>query len=340
VTTRSSSRWGGVLALLLTLLAAPSVMLAAPGDAVPTPSLVSGRSLSDPESLLPADVLARVELVRANVELLRRFMGKPSAPAALLRVEGAQPHECESQARNLRVRANRLAFEQLRISRREPVPKTGMTRPADMFGTIDDALEAVLLVKQEFGIGTAVAEELRPETTTASEVFNATVAAGNEINNLLREGTSPTDVFQLVTEAVHIATTLHTAVPNGPDLPPEPTFEPDKTPEEVYLLMQSCLALVRELDRMASEEMLEFELSRDSVTRATPNDSGDLAALIVEELATLHARSANAKKPARAHYSGERFPAHTYQRSRYLKMILSDLAAANAGAMTKSPAGE
>jgi hypothetical protein len=108
----------------------------------------------------------------------------------------------------------------------------------------------------------------------------------------------------------------------------------------VYRLMQSCLALVRELDRMASEEMLEFELSRESVTRATPNDSGDLAALIVEELATLHARSANAKKPARAYYAGERFPAHTYQRARYLKMILSDLAAANAGAMTKSPAGE
>lgn len=321
---------------LVAIQLAPTAAPGAPSEGVAIPPPVSGRSLSDPESILPADVLARVELVRANVELLRRFMGRPEAPAALLRVEGAQPHESESQARNLQVRANRLAFERLRISRREPVHKIGKTRPADMFGAIDEALEAVLLVKQDFGIETAVAEEPRPETTTASEVFNATVAAGNEINNLLREGTSPTDVFQLVTAAVHIATTLHAAVPNGPNLPPEPTFEPNKTPEEVYLLLQNCLALVRGLDRMAGEEMLEFELSRESVTRATPNDSGDLAALIVEELATLHSRSDNAKKPARAHYAGERFPAHSYQRAGFLKMILSDLAEANAGAMTKS----
>jgi hypothetical protein len=336
VRTRWVSRSCGVLALLLTLLTAPKVTPAAPGDAAPTPPPVSGRRLSDRESLLAADVLARVELVRSNVELLRRFMGKPQAPAALLRVEGAQPHESESQARNLQVRANRLAFEQVRVTLREPVFRPGATTPADMFEAVDGALEAVLLVKQDFGIGTAVAEEPRAETTTASEVFNATVAAGNEINNLLREGTSPTDVFQLVTAAVHVASTLHTAVPNGPDLPPEPTFEPNKTPEEVYLLLQNCLVLIRELNRLAGEEMLEFELSREIVAGTTPNDSGDLAALIVEELATLHSRSANARKPARAHYAGERFPAHSYQRASFLKMILADLVAASPDAMTKT----
>ncbi len=338
--TRLGSRRCGGLALFLTLVTAPMVTLAAPGDAAPTPPPVSGRRLSDRESLLPADVLARVELVRSNVELLRRFMGKPEAPAALLRVEGAQSHECESQARNLQVRANRLAFEQVRVTRREPVSRPGATAPADMFEEVDDALEAVLLVKQDFGIGTAVAEEPRAETTTASEVFNSIVSAGNEINNLLREGTSPTDVFQLVTSAVHIATTLHTAVPNGPDLPPEPAFEPNKTPEEVYLLLQDCLVLVRELNRVDGEEMLEFEVSREIVAEATPNDSGDLAALIVEELATLHSRSANARKPARAHYAGERFPAHSYRRASFLKMILADLVAASPDAMTKSLDGE
>ena len=73
VGTRSKPRTWAALAPLLTLALTPCVGLSAPNDVAPTPPPVSGRPLSDPESILPADVLARVALVRANVELLRRF---------------------------------------------------------------------------------------------------------------------------------------------------------------------------------------------------------------------------------------------------------------------------
>ena len=211
-----------------------------------TPPPVSERRLSDPASILPADVLARVELLRANVELLRSYMGKPPAPVALLRVEGAQPREVYSQALNLQLRANRLAFEQVRVVRSESIPIKGVARPADVFAVVNAALAAILLVKRDFGIDAAVAEEIRPESTTPSEVLNATIIAGSQINNLLQRRTSPSDVFQLVTAVVLSAATLHSTIPGGPNLPAEPPFKPNKMPADVYLRIQSCFALIRE----------------------------------------------------------------------------------------------
>ncbi len=41
-----------------------------------TPPPISGRNLAEPGTILPADVLARVELISANLELIRKFMGK------------------------------------------------------------------------------------------------------------------------------------------------------------------------------------------------------------------------------------------------------------------------
>ncbi len=84
------------LAGLLLAALVPVPMGAIAGQDASTPPPVSGRRMSDPASILPADVLARVELLRTNVELLRQFMGQPPPPVALLRVEGAQPWEVYS----------------------------------------------------------------------------------------------------------------------------------------------------------------------------------------------------------------------------------------------------
>jgi len=84
------------LVLLFGVLA--DATLAADIRDVSTPPPVSGRRLSDPDSILPADVLARVQLLRDNLDLVRQFMGRPPSPAPLLRVESAQPREVFSQA--------------------------------------------------------------------------------------------------------------------------------------------------------------------------------------------------------------------------------------------------
>ena len=92
--TRALRIGGLAAAILLWGTGAQSAAAASVEDATPPP--VSGRRLSAPETILPADVLARVKLLRANVDLLRRYMGRPEPPPPLLRVEGARPMEVYS----------------------------------------------------------------------------------------------------------------------------------------------------------------------------------------------------------------------------------------------------
>jgi len=285
----------------------------------------------------PADVFARVELLRANLKLLRHYMGRLEPPAPLLRVESAQPPEVYSQALNLQLRANRLAFEQVRVVRSESSHSQELARPADVFAVVDDALAAVLLVKRHLGIATAVAEEARPEATMPGEVFNAIVAAGGEINHLLERQTSPSDVFQLITAAVHSAASLHVTIPDGPHLPAEPPFEPNKMRADVYRRMQTCFSLVRDVAGSVGMETLGLAVTDDRGGRVTPNDVADLAALIVEELAELHRRFPHASPPANAYYPGRRFPAHLFQRAGLLESILQDLAEAGGALAAESP---
>ncbi|TFH24483.1 MAG: hypothetical protein E4H03_03510 [Myxococcales bacterium] len=308
----------------------PAIAQGTVGQDVSTPPPVSGRRLSDPASILPADVLARVELVRANVALIRKFMGRPEPPSPFLRVESAQPREVYSQALNLQQRANRLAFEQVRVVRSESVPLQQDARPADVFAVVDTALAAALLVKQELGIDDTIGEQARPESTTPSEVFNAIVATGGDLNNILAKKTSPSDVFQLVTGSVHQAASLHAALPGGGYLPKEPAFEPNKTPGDVYARMQRCFVLIQRLAAANGIRTLTFEFDENYHPQVTPNDVSDLAALVLEELLHLHREFPEAKAPARAYHPGKRFPAHVYQRAGLLEALLTDLVAAGA----------
>ena len=335
--TRALRIGGLAAAILLWGAGAQSAAAASVEDVTPPP--VSGRRLSAPETILPADVLARVQLRRANVDLLRRYMGKPEPPPPLLRVEGARPMEVYSQALNLQLRANRLAFERVRVVRSDSIPITGEARPAAVFAVVDSSLASVLLVRRHVGILAAVAEKIQPESTTPSEVFNATIAASSEINNLLEQRTSPSDVFQLVTAAVHTAAVLHASIPGGPNLPDEPEFEANKMPSDVYMRMQHCYAIIRQLAVRRGIDMLSFELSEERAGNVAPSDVSDLASLVLEELNSLQALYPDARTPTRAYYPGSRFPAHVYQRLGLLEEILEDLLAADVGTELASPGG-
>ena len=87
-----------VLSLVLPGLLATVSLIPIASAQVATPPPVSGRPLSDPEGILPADVLARVTLLRANVDLLRRYMGRNAPPPPLLQGTDARPGEVYSQA--------------------------------------------------------------------------------------------------------------------------------------------------------------------------------------------------------------------------------------------------
>jgi hypothetical protein len=338
-----SARWERIRRIALPSLIAVSLL--APATAsfakpeVETPPPVSGRRLSAPESIVAADVLARVELIRANVEILRLYMGKSAAPPPLLQVGSARPSEVYSQALNLQLRANRLAFEQVRVVRNPSIPINRQARPADVFAVVDSALATVMMVKREFEIESAVAEEIQPESSTPSNVFDATIAASTEIDHLLELRTSPSDVYQLVTAAVHTAAAVHATLPNGRNLPSEPAFEPNKMPADVFERLRRCFDLISQIAQARGLHALEFEITESGGSQISPGDVSDMASLVAEELTNLHRSFQQARTPARAYYPGRRFPAHVYQRVGLLERILEDLATAHPAQASAERAG-
>ncbi|MEM1153807.1 MAG: hypothetical protein AAGI44_06675 [Pseudomonadota bacterium] len=295
-----------------------------------TPPPVSGRQLSDAGSIVPADVLARVALLRNNVELIRLYMGRHVPETSLLRVTGAQPTEVYSQALNLESRANRLAFEQVRVVRQAWPHVQGDSVPADVYAVVDSALASTLLVKDFLGITEPVIEERMPESTTPTDVFNAIVVAGNEINNLLQNQTSPSDVFQMVTTATHIAVALHRTIPAGSHLPQEPAFVANKMPEDVLLKLQNCYQLLSRLAQARGVKTLNLVIPGDTYPTATPNDVSDIGALLIEQLEDVLETFPDADQPRVAYYPGRRFPSHVFQRAGLLQAILEELVTAYA----------
>ena len=89
------------------------------------------------------------------------------------------------------------------------------------------------------------------------------------------------------------AATLHATIPDGPKLPLEPPFEPNKMPSDVYGRVQESFRLIRRIAASAGMETLSFEVS--TAHTVTPNDVADLAALVVEELNHLHLKFPGAR---------------------------------------------
>ena len=325
--------------LLLGLVIMPALIPAATAASdIVTPPPISGRNPEDPAAVLPADVLARVELIKGNLELIRLYMGKAEPVEPVLRVSSARPREAYSQALNLQLRANRLAFEQARIVRPESQARDRDVMAYDVFAVMDSVLESVLLVKRELGIDAPVVEVPQPEATAPADVFNAIVEAGSAINRLLVQSTGPGDTFQAVTAAVNIAAALHVALPNTPTLPEEPGFEPNKSHYDVFQQMLDGYALIQSLARQKGIETLQFDISDQRAIVIRQNDTSDMASLLVEELSSIHARS-NAQPAAAAYYPGKKFVAHIYQRVGLLNLILQDLVAASgdAGDLAATP---
>lgn len=293
-----------------------------PSVTVPAP--VSGRSPKSPNAILNADALARVELIRDNLELIRLYTGRPKPPPPLLRVEGAHVREVLYQSLNLFRRVQQLSFEHLRtpIAPIEPAEKP--PTPADVFDWLNRSLLPVLEVKQALGIAEAVPERLQPDSTTPSEVFNAIVEVGQIVNSLLDSKTTDTDLFSGVTMAVQVAQSLHSQRTRK-FLPKAPPFEPNKTPEDVYQALYRCIETTWTFAGTVDEGMLRFQLSSIPSRSVTPDDATELIALLIAELIYLHIKVLGKQPDIRPYQPTRRYPSDVVQRTRFLDALLSDL---------------
>jgi hypothetical protein len=255
-------------------------------EAPPLP--ISGREISA-ESILPADVLARVKLVRAELNRLREHLGKERIGTLALVVTNAAPRQVLFQARSLSSRADQLSFETTRRrSQPRPAP-VGEVRPLHVWITANDPLARVKEAQRAVGMSADAAEKPEPVNTEPSEVFSAILATNREVNSLVVETTDPRDVYQMVTQGVHYAARLLAQFPTARRVPHAPPFVHGKQPHDVYGRLLTLLEILSEIGRLSNVNVATIALI-DKPHEATliPSDVYDLAALASAELAAFY----------------------------------------------------
>jgi hypothetical protein len=293
-------------------------------DPTPPPP-ASGRDANSEQAVLPADVLARVHLLRAELDLVRRELGARKVERPPFPVADAAPREVYFQALTLFRKSDRFCFEQVGVAAQMPVtPSAESIRPVHVYHLVNRAHVRILLIKEELGIVEKTVEATAPTTTTPTDVFRAIVAVNQQLNELLSERISASDVYQEVTEGVHLAAALLAHFPGARRIPEPPPFARRKTPIDVFGRLLAVFELLGVVAEKSGVKMITVDAAQYGAG-ATHGDLFDVATLIVSELSYLHSKLPRARKPMPAYYPGRRTPSHVFQRVGLLETQLATL---------------
>lgn len=277
-----------------------------------------------PADTTPTDVYREVESVARDVEHLRIYMGRPPNTQTPIDVSGVSPREVIYQAGTLCEKVNRLGFETIREIAEKPVVPDGETKPVDVLRMVSFAHDQVRRIGVGFGLEFASPDAAPTGTQTPTDVFKAIVQLNRQINLLLDEQFSPSDVFEEVSLAIAHAANLRSQWP-GDRIAAAPASEFGKRPADVMRRLARCAEVVRLIAESEDLQVLQFRLDESSLQAVTPSDVYDVAALLVSELAYLDRTLVDTHDVRKARYPGRKVPSDVYQRAGILLKQLEEI---------------
>lgn len=286
--------------------------------------LILGLS-SGQETLTSADVFVEVGKVRAELELIRREMGRPIYQAWNPTISNAAPRQVYFQARTMLDKSDQLCFELVRERGVQPEGAGLDIQSADVYRLVRATRDRLTIIKSGLGIPESIEPVSLDPSKKSSDVLLEIMHANRQLNMLMDQGFSPGNVYREVTMSVHYVSRL-LALYNGVErLPDEPALERGKQPNEVYIRLLACFTLVTELSLRAELDPLMLRVDASLVKMVTPSDVYDLTMLIQAELAYLHGQTNGVLPPRESFYPGRKFPSHVYRRAGLLQAQLEIL---------------
>ena len=274
------------------------------------------------ESIEPPDCYRRAVQLAADVELIRREMGRPTEARPPVTVKGASPRECWFQALAVFRKADRLCQEIAGdpVASVPHAPPIGDIKPGHVLTVIEAAARELDEVKQTLGIPEKGEAPARDGSKTPSDVFGSLATTNRQINLLLARPFAPSDVYQQVSLTVSYAARL-----TGAEPPAAAAFERGRRPAEVYDRLQRCLELVRTLVKNAGHPVIDSLPTPGDQT--LPSDVYDLASLLLGEVAFVHALrpDPNPPYPFESNAPGKKLPSHVWQLAGVLEQQLQQL---------------
>jgi hypothetical protein len=284
-----------------------------------TPPPVSGRAAS-PETIVPADALARVQLFREELEAIRFEMGKPKDRRTPPVATDALPHEVYFQAVTLFIKADRLALELTGSTglRPRPVPPSAI-RPYHNWALVTAAYKRLAAIKTELEIQETISENAHPPSTKPTEVARAIVQANRQLNLMLQRRFSSSDVFQQISWGIQYAKALLAQFPAATPSATSPPFERGKQPGEVFLRLVQCFKQVEDIARLSGTAVLHLDAKAAKHAMndfdIQPSDVYDLATLLVSDLTYLYGKLQDVPPIPSVPFPGRKFPSHVYQQA-------------------------
>ncbi|HSF09594.1 MAG TPA: hypothetical protein VLA60_09270 [Nitrospirales bacterium] len=313
-----TSLFGAVLFFMVFIGTVP----ASNGRSLNEPDPVSGHSISLKE-ITPADVLARVQLLRDTLEMIRFEMGKPLATQSEAIVTNVHSHEVYFQALTLFHKADRLSLELTGSTGISPEPTSLSTlAPLHIWKLVNASYLRILAIKEELGLKEIISERPQDPSTSLTETGRAIVKANRQINLLQERHFSPSDVSQQVLLASQYAKRLLARFPQLKEASETPPLERGKQPVDVFLRLVECYAILETIAHRSGIPVLHLDLPAAKNVghsrQMEPSDVYDMATLLVSDLAYLHAQMKSHDLPKPIPYPGRTFPSHVYQQATVL----------------------
>lgn len=283
-------------------------------------------SFDTPKIIEPMHVYTLAGLVNSEIESIRHAMGRPAVSRQIVNIQGAAPREVYYQAVSLLKKINRLRFElTLEKGAKPPLVQQNNLSPASVWEVLQVCHAQLSSIKQYYKINAAHEFPAIEYDKTPSDVYLSLLNANRQVNKLLAQPYLPSDVFQEVTTGLYYTFSLQQKLP-GLSLLKEPDFAAGKQPKNVYGELLQVYATVSQILNTVGHETLRLEaLQADNIQ---PSDVYDIAVLVNSQLAYLHTTVHDAKPVQEAVYPGVKFPAHVFQRAKFLHAHLIEILSA------------
>jgi len=274
----------------------------------------------------PADVYLEFSKISQLINAMGYHMGiSPPSPLGV-KVSNVTPYDIYFQALSVFNAANRLSFETLHRRSRPADQYPENIHPADIVQLAFNTLEILNRVADDFGLSVKYTQ-VSIKTVTPKDVYREIVNAKRYLNLLLERRFSPSDVYQLVNQAIGYASRLLRHYHSSELIPRAPDNEAGKRPWDVFFRLNECLQILSRIYEKFGLEVLELDLDGVDPKNITPADVFDLASLIVARLHFYSRHTGVNISHRKAYYPGHKYPSHVYRQAgillKQLNLILS-----------------
>ena len=230
-----------------------------------------------------------VELVRNEIELIRKHKQMPIDTRENIPVDHAYPREVYFQALTLRQKTGRLCHETAQYLLAPPtavqfsIPKTITSK--DVYEIVNDAWSQIRCAKAGLGITKHLEQNtLQGSSKTLTDVFKVIVQANRQLNLILEQPIEPGDVYAVVQLGnAYIIDILNKLAPVWSlTAPTIPEYQTGKRPIEIYKQM---IKNFRTVQQIATDSRIDMLYLGDEIQEPiTATDVFDLGSLVLSEL--------------------------------------------------------